>query len=162
MRLWITLTALLAVAVLAGCASPRSFAPGSSIVDVRARAGTPTDIRFDRNGDELWEYATGPEGTETYLVRVGLDGKVKEVTQLLTDEQLMKIVPGTMTKADVRNLLGRPSDQTFTGAGTVWSWRFKRGGVQPGYLTVRFNPDNTVMERIAIIDATGGRMTNGK
>jgi len=129
---------------------------------VRARAGTPTDIRFDRNGDELWEYATGPEGTETYLVRVGLDGKVKEVTQLLTDEQLMKIVPGTMTKADVRNLLGRPSDQTFTGAGTVWSWRFKRGGVQPGYLTVRFNPDNTVYERIAIIDATGGRMQDGK
>ena len=162
MRLWITLTALLAVAVLAGCASPRSFAPGSSIVDVRARAGTPTDIRFDRNGDELWEYATGPEGTETYLVRVGLDGKVKEVTQLLTDEQLMKIVPVTMTKADVKHLLGQPSDQTFTGAGTVWSWRFKRGGVQPGYLTVRFNPDNTVMERIAIIDATGGRMTNGK
>ena len=162
MRLWITLTALLVIAVLAGCASPRSFAPGSSIVDVRARAGTPTDIRFDRNGDELWEYATGPEGTETYLVRVGLDGKVKEVTQLLTDEQLMKIVPVTMTKADVKHLLGQPSDQTFTGAGTVWSWRFKRGGVQPGYLTVRFNPDNTVMERIAIIDATGGRMTNGK
>jgi hypothetical protein len=162
MRLATILTVVLFAAVLAGCASPRSFAPGSSIVDVRARAGTPTDIRFDRNGDELWEYATGPEGTETYLVRVGLDGKVKEVTQLLTDEQLMKIVPGTMTKADVKHLLGQPSDQTFTGAGTVWSWRFKRGGVQPGYLTVRFNPDNTVMERIAIIDATGGRMTNGK
>jgi len=162
MRLATILTVMLFAGVLAGCASPRSFAPGSSIVDVRARAGTPTDIRFDRNGDELWEYATGPEGTETYLVRVGLDGKVKEVTQLLTDEQLMKIVPVTMTKADVKHLLGQPSDQTFTGAGTVWSWRFKRGGVQPGYLTVRFNPDNTVMERIAIIDATGGRMTNGK
>jgi len=162
MRLATILTLMLFAGVLAGCASPRSFAPGSSIVDVRARAGTPTDIRFDRNGDELWEYATGPEGTETYLVRVGLDGKVKEVTQLLTDEQLMKIVPVTMTKADVKHLLGQPSDQTFTGAGTVWSWRFKRGGVQPGYLTVRFNPDNTVMERIAIIDATGGRMTNGK
>jgi hypothetical protein len=130
-------------------------------VDVRAKVGTPTDIRFDRNGDELWEYAQGPEGTETYLVRVGADGKVKEVAQILTDDQLMKIVPGTMTKADVRNLLGRPSDQTFTGAGTVWSWRFKRDGVQPGYLTVRFNPDNTVMERIAIIDPTGGRTLGG-
>ena len=148
---------LLAIAALAGCASPGSFAPGSSIVNVRARAGTPTDIRFDRNGDELWEYAQGPEGTETYLVRVGADGKVKQVAQILTDDQLMKIVPGTMTKADARNLLGRPSDQTFTGAGTVWSWRFKRDGVQPGYLTVRFNPDNTVMERIAIIDSSGGQ-----
>lgn len=162
MRLWTTSTVLLTIAILAGCASPRSFAPGSSIVDVLARAGPPTDIRFDRNGDELWEYATGPQGTETYLVRSGSDRKVKDVTQLLTDDQLMKIVPGTMTKADVRNLLGRPSDQTFTGAGTVWSWRFKRVGVQPGYLTVRFNPDNTVNERIAIIDPSGGRMQESK
>ena len=152
----------LSAAVLAGCASPRSFAPGSSIVDVRARVGIPTDIRFDRNGDELWEYARGPEGWETWLVRIGADGKVKDVTQLLTDEQLMKIVPGTMTKADARNLLGRPSDEMFTGAGTVWSWRFKRYGGAPGYLTVRFNPDNTVMERIAIIDPSGGGFPDGK
>jgi hypothetical protein len=162
MRLATIFTVLLSIAAFAGCASPRSFVPGSSIVDMRARAGTPTDIRFDRNGDELWEYAQGPEGFETYLVRVAADGKVKEVSQLLTDDQLMKITPGTMTKADVRNLLGRPSDETFTSAGTVWSWRFKRMGVQPGYLTVRFNPDNTVMERIAIIDPSGGGMRSGQ
>ena len=144
-------------AALAGCASPRSFAPGSSMVDVLARSGPPTDIRFDRNGDELWEYATGPQGTETYLVRSGADRRVKEVTQLLTEDQMNKIVPRTMTKVDVRHILGKPSEQSFTAAGTVWSWRFKRDGVQLGHLTVRFNPDNTVMERIAIIDFTGGR-----
>jgi hypothetical protein len=131
--------------------------PGqSTIVEMRARVGTPTDIRFDRNGDELWEYATGPMGYETYLVRIGTDGKVREVTQILTEDQMMKLVPGTMTKADARNLLGRPSDQTFTASGTVWSWRFMKFGVQPGYLTVRFNPDNTVMDRIVILDPSGG------
>jgi hypothetical protein len=159
MRISAILSALLSAAVLAGCVStPASYAPGqASMTEVRARSGTPTDIRFDRNGEELWEYARGPAGTETYLIRFGSDGKVKEVTQLLTDDQLMKVVPGTMTKADVRHLLGRPSDETFTGAGTVWSWRFKREGVQMGWLTVRFNPDNTVYERIAIIDMTDGR-----
>lgn len=157
MRLSTILGVALTAAMLTGCASPRSFSPGASVVDLLARAGPPTDIRFDRNGDELWEYATGPQGFETYLVRSGSDRKVKEVTQLLTDDQLMKVVPGTMTKADVRNILGKPSEQMFTGAGTVWSWRFKRDGVQPGYLTVRFNPDNTVFERIAIIDPSGGR-----
>lgn len=162
MRYSAILRAVLSAALLAGCVSPTSFAPGSSVVEMLARAGPPTDIRFDRNGDELWEYATGPQGFETYLVRSGPDRKVKEVTQLLTDDQLMKIVPGTMTKADVRHLLGRPSEQTFTAAGTVWSWRFKRYGVAPGYLTVRFNPDNTVMERIAIIDPTGGGKMDGK
>jgi len=157
MRLPNPLIALLLGAALAGCASPRSFAPGASLVEVLARAGPPTDIRFDRNGDELWEYSTGPLGFETYLVRAGTDRKVKEVSQLLTDEQLEKIVPGTMTKADVRHILGKPSEQTFSAAGTVWSWRFKRVGVQPGYLTVRFNPDNTVFERLAIIDPSGGQ-----
>src|SRR5574341_1801632 len=126
MRLLVISTLLFPIAVLAGCASPGSFAPGTSIAEVRAKAGIPTDIRFDRNGDELWEYATGPSGVETHLLRFGIDGKVKEVTQLLTDDQLMKVVPGKMTKADVRHLLGRPSEQSFTGAGTVWSWRFVR------------------------------------
>ena len=152
-----TLVLLLSIAALAGCAGPRAMVPGqSTIVEMRARVGTPTDIRFDRNGDELWEYATGPMGYETYLVRIGTDGKVKEVTQILTEDQMMKLVPGTMTKADARNLLGRPSDQTFTASGTVWSWRFMKFGVQPGYLTVRFNPDNTVMDRIVILDPSGG------
>jgi hypothetical protein len=148
---------MLFAAALTGCASPGSVAPGASVVEVLARVGPPTDIRMDQNGDELWEYSTGPTGTETYLVRSGADRKVKEVTQLLTEDRMNRIVPGKMTKADVRHLLGKPSEQTFTAAGTVWSWRFRRDGVQLGYLTVRFNPDNTVFERIAIIDPTDGR-----
>lgn len=157
MRIATLIVVMLFAAALTGCASPRSVAPGATVVDVLARVGPPTDIRIDQNGDELWEYATGPVGTETYLVRSGVDRRVKEVTQLLTEDQMNKIVPGKMTKADVRHLLGKPSEQTFTAAGTVWSWRFRRDGVQLGYLTVRFNPDNTVFERIAIIDPTDGR-----
>lgn len=154
---------LLAIAALAGCIGPQALVPGqSTVVDMRARVGTPTDIRFDRNGDELWEYASGPSGYYTYLVRVGSDGKVKEVSQILTDDQLMKIVPGTMTKADVRNLLGRPSDQTYTGTGTEWSWRYKKGGVAPGYLLVKFNADNTVRERISVVDPSGGSRGDSK
>ena len=158
MRFSTIVTVMLFAAALTGCASPRSFAPGASMVEVLAKAGPPTDIRMDRNGDELWEYTTGPQGTVTYLVRAGTDGRVSEITQLLTEDRMNTIVPGKMTKADVRQILGKPSEVTFTGAaGTVWSWRFRRDGVQLGYLTVRFNPDNTVYERIAIIDPTDGR-----
>lgn len=161
MRLLTILATIVFAAALAGCAIPRTVGSGSTLVEMLAKAGPPTDIRFDSNGDELWEYATGPQGHETYLVRAGVDKRVKEITQLLTDEQLNKIVPGTMTKADVRNILGKPSEQTFAAAGTVWSWRFKRDGSQMGFLTVRFNPDNTVMERIAIIEPSGGRGFRG-
>ena len=161
MRIANILVVMASAAALAGCASPRSFAPGSSVEEVLARSGLPTDIRMDANGDELWEYATGPAGTETYLVRSGADRKVKEVIQLLTEDRMNTIVPGKMTKAEVLQILGKPSNVMFTAhAGTVWSWRFKRDGIQLGYLTVRFNQDNMVFERIAIIDFTGGRRDN--
>ena len=102
------------------------------------------------------DYATGPEGFETYRVRVGADGKVKEVTQLLTEERFAKIVPGTMAKADVKELLGPPFDETSYGAGLTWSWRLKVFGVNPGFYAVSFNPDGTVRSKSVIIDPTGG------
>lgn len=139
--------------LLGGCASsPLSLVPGqSTVVDTRERVGRPTDIRFDRNGDELWEFASGPAGQETYVVRLGSDGAVKEVTQVLTEERLMSIVPGKTTKQDVRNLLGRPSDQSFYATGTSWSWRYSSYS-GPGYLVVQFNRDNTVRDRMVMLD----------
>jgi hypothetical protein len=117
----------------------------------------PADSRTDPNGDRLFEYPTGPEGVETQLVRVGPDGRVKEVSQLLTEEQLAKIVPSKTTKAEVRQLLGRPSHEDVYGVGLTWSWRFKKGGVQPGHLVVTFNPNDTVRDTIAILDFPGHR-----
>jgi hypothetical protein len=158
-----TIPASLFALYLAGCGNIGGTVPRQSTnLDVRASLGAPTDIRFDRNGDELWEYARGPAGFETHLVRMGSDGKVKEVTQVLTQERLMSVVTGTMTKQDVRHLLGRPSDPSFTGSGEVWSWRFKLGGVQPGYLVVSFNPDNTVRERTVITDGSSGERSREK
>ena len=156
MKLLTILICLSCIGLLAGCANPRSLVVGQSTeADVRARVGKPTDTRVDRNGDQLWEYASGPEGIETYLVRIGADGKVKEVTQLLVEDQFAKVVPGKMTKAEVRDLLGRPSDETTYRSGLTWSWRIHRGGVAPGYMVVTFNPDGTVRDKIIIIDPSG-------
>ena len=141
------------IALSGGCATPGSLVPGQSTdSEVRARMGPPTDTRVDRDGDRIWEYATGPEGFFTYMVRIGADGRLKEVNQILTEEQLAKVVPGKMTKADVRQLLGRPADESVYFVGLTWSWRYIRGGVQPGHLVVTFNPDGTVRDTIAIID----------
>jgi hypothetical protein len=145
-------SALLAALLLSGCVGVSGIVPNqSTMLEVRAKAGSPTNIRFDRNGDELWEYATGPAGYETYLLRFGTDGKLKDRIQLLTEERLQTIVPDKMTKADVLEILGRPSDQSFLRTGTAWSWRF-RGGVQPGYLAVSFHPNGTVKERMVLFD----------
>src|SRR5262245_59873175 len=87
------LIAILLAAVLAGCGGARSLVPGQSTeADVQARMGAPKDTRTDPNGDLVWEYPTGPEGFFTYAVRMGPDKRVKEVTQLVSEEQLDKIV----------------------------------------------------------------------
>lgn len=147
-----TLTLLLLALGLAGCATPGSFTPQqSTITDVRARMGSPTDIRFARNGDELWEYATGPRGTETYLFRFGKDGRVKAITPLLTETQFEKIIPRQTTKTDVRDLLGQPSGLAFPRDGNTWRWHV-RIGEQDGYFVVRFAPDGVVAEKKIVFD----------
>jgi hypothetical protein len=143
---------LLPCMVVAGCANPGGIVPQQSTsLEALARGGMPTDIRFDRDGQELWEYATGPAGFHTWLLRLGPDGQIKEVMQLVNEERLLAIVPQKTTKQDVRHLLGRPSDVAFLRSGEAWSWR-AQVGAQPGYLVVTFNPDNTVRERMAIVD----------
>jgi len=155
MRLSAILVLLSCFGLVGGCSTPGSLVAGQSReADVRARLGAPTDTRTDR-GDKLWEYATGPEGFHTRLVRIGADGRVKEVTQLLTEEQFARIIPGQTPRAEVRNLLGRPSDETNYRAGLTWSWRHLKGGVQPGYMIVKFNPNDTVSEKLIIVDQPG-------
>lgn len=150
------LIVLIVLGLLGGCATARSLVPGQSTeADVRARMGAPTDTRVDPGGDRIWEYATGPEGFYTYMVRFGADGRVRDVAQVISEEQLAKIIPGKTNKAEVRRLLGRPSHEDAYPVGLTWSWRYKKGDIQPGHLVVSFNRDDTVRDTIAIIDLPG-------
>src|SRR5262245_12556470 len=93
MKLAAVLMMLALAALLGGCSTARSLVPGQSTeADVRARMGAPKETRTEPNGDLVWEYPTGPEGFFTYAVRMGPDKRVKEVTQLVSEEQLDKIV----------------------------------------------------------------------
>ena len=154
--------ALMLFPLLAACGHSGGIVPQKTTnVAVLAALGNPTDVRFDRNGEELWEYARGPAGHETHLVRIGADGTVKDVTQVLTQERLMSLTPGKTTKPEVRHLLGRPSEVSYPGTGEAWSWRFNLGGSQLGHLVVTFNPDNTVRERMVVMDASAGDRDKG-
>jgi len=162
MRPSFALIMLSLVALLASCTGVRSIVPNqSTLAGVYASLGRPTDIRFDERGDELWEYARGPMGTETYLVRTASHGHVTAVTQLLTEAQFGKILPGKMTKADVRRLLGRPSDQAFLHNGTSWIWRVD---LKPptGHFVVRFDSNDTVVDKIILFDLTNGGDRGGR
>ncbi|MGH8637737.1 MAG: hypothetical protein ACREUZ_11450 [Burkholderiales bacterium] len=148
------LFAFLPALLLAACGGIQSVVPQqSTLAEVRNAAGRPTDIRFDREGNELWEYATGPMGDQTYLVRAAMDGRVLDVTELITQAQFSKVVRNTSTKAQVRELLGMPSELQYFGAEAVWSWRM-RISPQWGYYSVRFNRDGIAIETLVIMDAS--------
>ena len=161
MKLATTLLVVSCVGLLAGCANPRSLDPGQSTEsDVRARLGSPTGTHTDRSGDRLLEYATGPQGFETYMVRLGGDGKVKQVTQVLTEEQLDKVIVGKTTKDEVAMMFGRRFEEITYMPGLTWTWRYNKGAIQPGWLIVVFNPDGTVQSKIAVVEPSGGSRDN--
>jgi hypothetical protein len=140
--------------LLAACGGVLSIVPQqSTLPEVRDRMGRPTDIRFDREGNELWEYATGPTGDQTYLVRAARDGRVLDVTALIAQERFATIVRNTSTKEQVRALLGMPSELQYFGGEAVWSWRM-RISPQWGYYSVRFNRDGVAVETLVIMDAS--------
>ena len=126
MRTRIPQSLLLTGCLLAsGCANLTSIAPGTSAAAVQASSGKPSRVWPETGGGASWEYPYGPGGRYTYMVRVGPDGRVTGVDQVLGWDTFMRITPG-MPEQEVEHLLGRPySKMTFPLTGqTAWAWRF--------------------------------------
>jgi len=158
------LVAPLAVAAaLLGCVSYGGFVPGvSTMADVRAKSGRPTDVRFAPNGEEIWEYATGPQGYETHVVTFDANGVVRSDAQVLTEDNIKRLVPGKTTRAEVRDLFGRPGDVYVFGGSETWEWRFKPVGFAPEMLVVFFGKDGVVSKYTRVMEVVGGRNEAGK
>lgn len=153
----IAASAMLGAAV-SGCVSYGGFVPGvSTMAEVRARSGRPTDVRFSPSGDEIWEYATGPKGEQTYLVTFNGNGVVRSAAQVLTEDNIKRLVPGKTTRAEVRAMLGRPGDVYVFDGSETWEWRFKPEGFAAETLVVFFGKDGVVTKVTRVMDFIGGR-----
>jgi hypothetical protein len=133
----ITLSLLL-LAALAGCALPGMIATNTSADVLSQKLGKPTETRANPAGGEYWDYVYGPEGTETW--RFAIDGSrmVRSKEQILTHERLHKVVPGTTTQAQVRELLGKPSGIYELRMGPTWDWRIDMPPTK-GHFIVNFD-----------------------
>jgi outer membrane protein assembly factor BamE (lipoprotein component of BamABCDE complex) len=104
--------AAVALAVLlAGCASysGSNLIPGKSTsAEVQASMGVPAEKLTQPGGDSVWYYPRGPQGRQTFAVTLSPDGVVRGVDQRLTITNVAKLVPGSSTAKDVRELLGPP------------------------------------------------------
>ncbi|CAH0440378.1 outer membrane protein assembly factor BamE domain-containing protein [Ralstonia pseudosolanacearum] len=117
----------------------------STEADVRATAGQPDLIWENEDGTRQLEYPRGPEGTSTWLVTIGSDGRVRSIDQLLTADNFGRVRPG-QTRDDVRRLLGKPTKvEAFRlKQEEVWGYRWMESPTDRAFFNVHFGPDGRV------------------
>jgi len=119
---------LLSTLLLVACAGAPALRPGESGVDDVQRAmGAPALRWQDADGSTHLAYPHGPMGYTTLLVRLGADGKLRSIENVLDEEHFAAVKPG-MDKEQVLRLLGppQPSWTVYFKARDelAWEWRY--------------------------------------
>ncbi len=106
MKPWTAMLAGLAIA-LAGCAATvgHRVHTGMTESEVLGVGGKPAREHKLPSGETAWDYTLQPTGYFTWRVVIGRDGRVREVRNLATYENSLKIAPG-MTEAEVEAIMG--------------------------------------------------------
>jgi hypothetical protein len=149
-------TACLTAALLSGCVSYNGsslVAGQSTAAEVETLMGKPAERMEKPGGGSVLYYPHGPTGRETFAVTIGADGKVQAVEQRLTDANMAKLVRGTSTTREVRELFGPPSRTTRYARldRDVWEYPMDPRWM-PYLLTVQFSADGIVREVYKIKD----------
>ena len=123
------LALLLVVAALAACVSNgRSLRPGlHDAAAVREEMGRPAEVLKAAHGGEVWFYPRGHVARETYRAEIGPDGKlVREVEQVLHEQNFDRIIDGKTTREELRRMLGPPNAEwlAMNGWETNWEYRY--------------------------------------
>jgi hypothetical protein len=143
------------VALLAGCASyaGRGLVPGqSSAAEVEAVMGPAAERREFAGGESALYFPRQPYGRQTFVARIGPDGRLLAIEQRLTEQNIALIVPGTSDAEDVRDLFGPPY-QTNVFANQqreTWTYKMYQGQFQKE-LYVQMSPDRIVRE-VMLVD----------
>jgi hypothetical protein len=126
MKLWI---ALLASTLLPACASysGSGLKPGEARLEDVQRLMWPPAMRWqEADGSIQLAYPRGPLGYQTFMVKLGPDGRLQSIVKVLDDAGFAQIHAG-LTKEQVLHILG-PPDYSLTvyfkaRDELVWDWR---------------------------------------
>lgn len=138
--------AVLAVALglpgaLLAQSKPWGIDPGrSTMKDVRSRIGMPSVIKFNTDGEEVWEYNNNPTGFHAYRIVFGTDNVVKSARRIRVDADRLQIKPG-MTPKELVEIMGEPSLIYFIRNRLHWEWRLHYFGNQRHRLVAEFDED---------------------
>lgn len=132
-RLWPLTLLLTACAAYDG----RDLVVGQATrAEVVARMGEPADSLSLTDGSTQLAYPRGPEGLHTFMVRLGPDGRLAGIENVLDHRYFAQIVPGESRRDDVRRLLGPPAEIRDFARRQEQSWDYRFRGVW--YRTARF------------------------
>lgn len=139
MRSTPVLISLLAPLLLSACAGLPDRATES---ELRQRLGTPAMSWEETDGRRLQAYPTGPMGFATWMARIGPDGRVEQLGNVLQPEHFARIQPG-QSPAEVLRILG-PSVPHWTiyfeaRDELVWEWRYCDDWSEPARFHVLFD-----------------------
>lgn len=144
--LWLACAGL-CVGLLAACTawSPLRFAPGTPMASVRQALGAPTGEWPGADGGRVLEYATGPFGRSTHLLRFDAQGALLGGEQVLTEANFAQIRAG-MSADEVRQRIGRASTtfMVMRPPQTVWAYRYDPPFCQ--WFMVGMGADGRVMD----------------
>ena len=156
---------LLALSLFAAaCASydGRGLQPGvTSESEVRRTMGPPALELDNPDGSRTLAYPKGPLGTRTYMVKLGPDGMVGGVEQVLNEDHFYRIVPG-ITRDDVLRTIGPPSqvDEFPRLQQTAWEYRYQDAWGYTAILSVMIDPRGIVVGKTTRRLERGDRNNN--
>lgn len=153
------LAALLAAALLAGCAldPARRVAPGASQEAVRAALGEPWAKWQDDDGVTRWSYPTGPMGRHTYLAEFDGSGRLRGIEDIMNDRGFARLVVGKSNQQDVQRLFGPPFQVIpfSMRRETAWDYRFTDVWTYPAIYSVIFDERGIVKQAFQQREAYG-------
>ena len=141
---------LLLCVLCAACATGpyATLQPGKATEDdVEALMGPSADRREMPDGETVRYYSRLPWGRQNYAARFGADGKLIAIEQRLTRANLDRLVPGTSTADDVRDLLGPPFEVLHfpRQASEVWTYPMQDVGGAV-IANIEFTPGGRLVE----------------
>lgn len=138
---------------LGACAIQKPVNVGDTEAQVIAARGTPSH-RYRVGNEQLLEYNHLPYGQETYMARLGPDGRVISFKQVLTDETFASIRVNQDTKDDVLHLIGMPEDRVWYRLSRLeaWSYPYRENGVWNSIMSVEFDESGIVRKLVKTPD----------
>lgn len=137
--------------LLSACAgyNGRDLLAGTSgLPEVLASMGEPAMRWNEADGRVQLAYPRGPEGTQTFMVFIGADGRLQRIEGVLDAEHFARITPG-LDQAAVLRLLGPPPPQLTAyferRDELVWEWRYCDAWSQLALFDVLFDASSGIV-----------------